>query len=67
MKIFRFLADLLTSQEFNELSYYHVSRFIGTILKLAFEEGKDGEAQDAILNPISLHKFVCQALDLKYK
>jgi len=39
MKIFRFLADMLTAEEFDSLSYYHVSRFIGNILKLAFEEG----------------------------
>ena len=37
MKIFRFLADMLTSEEFESLSYYHVSRFIGNLLKLAFE------------------------------
>lgn len=37
-KIFRFLADMLTPQEFDQLSYYHVSRFISNTLKLAFEE-----------------------------
>ena len=41
MKIFRFLADMLSIDEFESLSYYHVSRFIGNILKLAFEEKRD--------------------------
>ena len=34
MKVFRFLADILTDSEFESLSYYHVSRFIGNILHL---------------------------------
>ena len=37
MKIFRFLADMLSFDEFESLSYYHVSRFIGNILKLAYD------------------------------
>ena len=50
-KIFRFLADLLTPQEFEQLSYYHVSRFIGNTLKLAFEEAqKQPAAEDKTLN-----------------
>ena len=36
MKIFRFLADILTPDEFKNLKYYHVSRFIENILHLAF-------------------------------
>ena len=39
-KVFRFLADMLTPQEFEQLSYYHVSRFIGNTLKMAFEEAQ---------------------------
>ena len=33
MKIFRFLADTLSEQEFDTLSYYHVSTFIKAMLK----------------------------------
>ena len=40
MKIFRFLADVLTHEEFELLSYFHVSRFISNILQLAFEDNK---------------------------
>ena len=39
MKIFRFLADLLTSDEFESLSYYHVSAFISKILQLSSDHG----------------------------
>ena len=45
-KIFRYLADLLTTKEFAELSYYQVSRFIASILKLAFAEGLKPESSD---------------------
>ena len=34
MKIFRFLADILSESEFDSLSYYHVSRFITCILNM---------------------------------
>lgn len=57
MKIFRFLADMLTQKEFESLSYFHVSRFIGNILKMAFDEGdeaKRSSSPEAVLNPISL-------------
>ena len=37
-KIFKFLADMLSPSEFEMLSYHHVSRFISTILKMAFED-----------------------------
>lgn len=63
MKIFRFLADILTPEQFDCLSYYHVSRFIGYILKLTTDDGK----HEALKNPVSLGKFVCQTLDLMYK
>ena len=39
-KIFRFLADILTAEEFENLSYYHVNRFIGKLLVLTYEEQK---------------------------
>ena len=45
MKIFRFLADILTEKEFTSLSYYHISRFIGKILKLAFSENSTKPSQ----------------------
>ena len=64
MKIFRFLADMLTENEFQQLSYYHVSRFIGNILRIAFEEGTVDKT--AMLNPVSLRQFVFNGLDLKY-
>ena len=32
LKIFRFLADILSPNEFNILSYYHISRFISKVL-----------------------------------
>lgn len=35
MKVFRFLADILTRDEFDAINYYHVSRFIGNMLHLA--------------------------------
>ena len=63
MKIFRFLADMLTESEFDSLSYYHVNRFISSILKLSFEHD---DAKDDVLNPVSLRQFVCSNLDLKY-
>ena len=40
MKIFRFLADILTPVQFDCLSYYHVSRFIGYILKITIDDDK---------------------------
>ena len=40
MKIFRFLADLLTSDEFESLSYYHVSAFINQILSMTSDSGE---------------------------
>ena len=61
MKVFRFLADMLTDSEFESLSYYHVSRFISSILRLSFEHK---ENPDAVLHPISLRQFVCENLDL---
>lgn len=67
MKIFRFLADMLTTEEFNELSYFHVSRFISNILRLAFEESSETVNSDRVLNPVSLHQFVCESLELKYR
>ena len=35
MRVFRFLADVLTRDEFDKIDYYHVSRFIGNLLHLA--------------------------------
>lgn len=35
MKVFRFLADVLSQAEFESLSYYHVNRFIQTIIDLS--------------------------------
>ena len=58
---------MLTEHEFNYLSYYHVSRFIGSILKLAFEERDMKAAAEEVLNPITLRQFVFQALDMRYK
>jgi hypothetical protein len=63
MKIFRFLADMLTADEFQQLSYYHVSRFIGNILSLAHEETSSPQA---ILNQVTLRQFVFDGLDLRY-
>lgn len=40
MKIFRFLADILTPDEYENLNYYHVSRFIDNILYLAFRSNE---------------------------
>ena len=36
MKIFRFLADTLSSHEFDSLSYYHVKSFIQAVLRITF-------------------------------
>ena len=54
---------MLTSDEFESLSYYHVSRFIGDILMLSSEDAQPqvGAGQ------VSLRQFICNALDLKYK
>lgn len=38
MRIFRFLANSLTEQEFDSLSYYHVSTFIKAMLKFMSED-----------------------------
>ena len=64
MKIFRFLADVLTHEEFELISYFHVSRFISNILQLAFEDSK---ASPQARGPISLRQFVCEALELGYE
>lgn len=47
MKIFRFLSDVLTVDEFYDLSYHHVSMFITKILRLAFEKDKFTEGRKA--------------------
>ncbi len=65
MKIFRFLADMLTADEFQQLSYFHVSRFIGNILSLAAEDNTLNS--QAILNPVTLRQFVFEGLNLKYQ
>lgn len=49
MKIFRFLADFLSAQEFESLSYYHVSRFITYLIKLATDD-----PSSPIEQPVSL-------------
>lgn len=63
MKIFRFLADVLTPDEFQNLNYYHVSRFIDNILHLAFRSSKKAIKE---LPQMSLRMFVCYGLDLQY-
>ena len=65
MKIFRFLADMLTEQEFFDLNYYPVSRFISNILRLAFEEGASMDSSN-VTQLMSLRQFVYDSLDLKY-
>mmetsp|Transcript_180 Transcript_180/g.324 ORF Transcript_180/g.324 Transcript_180/m.324 type:complete len:83 (+) Transcript_180:1615-1863(+) len=65
MKVFRFLADILTADEFQELMYYHVSRFISNMLHLALNT--DENKLQAELPPMSLRQFVCYGLDLPYK
>ena len=65
MKIFRFLSDMLSPEEFESLSYYHVSRFISNLLRMAFEESKSRET--STLDKISLRQFICVNLDLKYQ
>ena len=64
MKIFRFLADVLTPEEFELISYFHVSRFISNILQLAFEDNK---TNPKALSPVSLRQFVCDSLELGYE
>ena len=63
-KIFRFLADILSQEEFENLSYYHVSRFIGKLLILTFESEKAGAIHST---PIGMRLFVSEALDLQYE
>ena len=64
MRIFRFLADVLTQEEFELISYFHVSRFISNILQLAFD---DSQTNPKALSPVSLRQFVCDALELGYE
>ena len=59
--MFRFLADTLLATEFDNLSYYHVSRFISTVIGLASDETNKQPG------PISLRQFVSEALDLQYR
>ena len=73
MKIFRFLADILSQEEFALLSYYHVSRFITYMLNMSNgvhnsitdnsldrdrSLSKDKDESTANALP-SLRKFVC--------
>lgn len=64
MKIFRFLADILTTDEFENLAYFQVSQFISNILRLAYED--NDEVKGNVLNQISLRQFVCNALAMRY-
>ena len=47
MKVFRFLADILTRDEFEAINYYHVSRFIGNILHLSCS-ADENDMKDAL-------------------
>ena len=62
MKIFRFLADMLSTDEFESLSYYHVSAFINKILSVASDQ-RDSKPQ----KQQTLRQFTCSALDLEYR
>ena len=62
MKIFRFLADMLSPDEFESLSYYHVTAFINKILSVASDQ-RDSKPQPQQ----TLRKFTCEALDLEYR
>ena len=72
MKIFRFLADILSLTEFDSLSYYHVRRFVETIVKINSTGAEDpgyllkAMQLDASV-PMSLRHFACSALDLSYQ
>ena len=59
LKIFRFLADVLSPSEFKILSYYHINRFICTVL-----EGYARKTEERV--NMTLRKFVYDALDLDY-
>jgi len=65
MKIFRFLADILSINEFDSLSYYHVASFIQRVLKAISEADSDVTAKSK--SKVSLRQFVCKALDLHYE
>ena len=41
MKIFRFLADILSTEEFCMLSYYHVTKFIDRVVKIATNDASE--------------------------
>ena len=60
LKIFRFLSDVLSPSEFKVLSYYHINRFICTVLGVY--SGKTEERDN-----MTLRKFVYDALDLEYE
>ena len=74
MKIFRFLADVLSQHEFDSLSYYHVSRFISTMIQIngttTSQQPSDrlpAHLLDSSLGQMSLRQFVCNALDFSYE
>ena len=66
MKIFRFLADILSRTEFDALSYHHVSKFISIILAIGTTSDEESQKPKFFENepPMSLKKFICNALDL---
>lgn len=64
-RVFRFLSDLLTPEEFQELSYYHITRLITRINEVSSIDAALGKP--ASQKPPSLREFIYQALDMDYR
>ena len=63
-RIFRFLADILSQEEFDKLSYYHITRLINKIYEVS---NLDSVGKLAVNEkPPTLKKFIYKALDLDY-
>ena len=62
-RIFRFLSDLLSCEEFQQLTYYHVTRLINKIYEVS---NLDSVGKQGLEKPPTLKKFIYKALDLDY-
>ena len=59
------MADILSPNEFNILSYYHISRFISKVLQIDNSDTEQSVMKDN--EDMTLRKFVYDALDLNYE